>query len=287
MRLSEALAIAQKPADGVRSRSQSSSPAGSPHCTSRRSWRPTCGSPSPAGRVDVRTGLYGDCLGNLERLGSEPVYAAAVILEWSDLDPRLGLRQLGGWKPSDLGDILEGVTARLGAYRKAIELASGRAGVAVCTPTLPLPPVSHTPGWQAGAFDLEIRLRIPASPRGSRRRRASRVVNPQRLDQASPPPDRLDVKSEWRDGFPYKMTHADVLAGLLARLARYRVPKKGLITDLDDTFWSGLVGEVGPGEFLVAGAPQSGPRPLPAMLASLAAAGVLVAVASKNDRGSG
>lgn len=38
---------------------------------------------------ELRTGLFGDLLGNFERL--KDVSAAAVVVEWSDLDPRLGL----------------------------------------------------------------------------------------------------------------------------------------------------------------------------------------------------
>ena len=44
----------------------------------------------------VQLGLYGDLLGNLERVAN--VAAAIVVIEWSDLDPRLGLRRLGGWE---------------------------------------------------------------------------------------------------------------------------------------------------------------------------------------------
>jgi FkbH-like protein len=111
-----------------------------------------------------------------------------------------------------------------------------------------------------------------------------RVVNPQRLDQLSPSQDRLDVKSEMLSGFPYKLKHADVLAGLLAQLSRCRVPKKGLITDLDDTLWSGLVGEAGPRWVSWSLEHHSQVHGLyQQLLASLAEAGVLLAVASKND----
>ena len=45
------------------------------------------------------------------------------------------------------------------------------------------------------------------------------------------PGDRLDVKSEVSHGFPYKLPHADAVAGLLSRLIQSPAPKKGLITD--------------------------------------------------------
>jgi FkbH-like protein len=64
-----------------------------------------------------------------------------------------------------------------------------------------------------------------------------------------------------------------------------QAPKKGLITDLDDTLWSGILGEAGiqgvswdlDGNAQIHGLYQQ-------FLASLASAGVLIGVASKNDR---
>jgi hypothetical protein len=44
--------------------------------------------------VDITTGLYGDLQGNLERLDPMGFDALAVVVEWSDLDLRLGLRNL-------------------------------------------------------------------------------------------------------------------------------------------------------------------------------------------------
>jgi FkbH-like protein len=102
----------------------------------------------------------------------------------------------------------------------------------------------------------------------------------------SPSGARLDVTSEVRAGFPYRLPHADVLGEMLAALVANAQPKKGLITDLDDTLWRGLLGEVG-----VAGVTWelAGGAHLHAvyqqLLAALAESGVLVAVVSKNDPG--
>src|SRR5436305_2800292 len=63
----------------------------------------------PDRQVTVRAGLYGDCLGNLDRFRPSSLDGLAVVLEWSDLDPRLGLRQTGGWSPQQLPDILASV----------------------------------------------------------------------------------------------------------------------------------------------------------------------------------
>jgi len=46
----------------------------------------------PGRSPNVQTGLFGDLIGNLQRVAG--VSAAAVVIEWPDLDPRLGLRRL-------------------------------------------------------------------------------------------------------------------------------------------------------------------------------------------------
>src|SRR5271155_1405178 len=57
---------------------------------------------SPASRVELRSGLFDDLVGNLERLRPEEHDALALVIEWPDLDPRLGLRTLGGWQVEKL-----------------------------------------------------------------------------------------------------------------------------------------------------------------------------------------
>jgi FkbH-like protein len=62
------------------------------------------------------------------------------------------------------------------------------------------------------------------------------------------------------------------------------LPLKGVITDLDDTLWRGLAGEVGPENVSWDLDHGSQPHALyQQLLASLAANGTLVAIASKND----
>src|SRR5882757_8371259 len=51
----------------------------------------------PRRKVQIETGLYDDLAGTLEQFDFAHVHAVALVIEWSDLDPRLGYRQLGGW----------------------------------------------------------------------------------------------------------------------------------------------------------------------------------------------
>src|SRR2546425_3013186 len=239
----------------------------------------------PDSDVKVEVGTYGDLIGNLKRLQKSSCQAAAVIIEWSDLDPRLALRSLGGWGPSVLADIQASVSLSVNRLFDLIKEAAASMPIAVCLPTLPLPPLSYLPASQAAAHEIWLRREFHDFALDLSEIQGLKLINEQRLDSASPLAQRLDVKSELTAGFPYSITHANEVADLLAQLIRPVPSKKGLITDLDDTLWRGLLGEVG-----VTGISWDldNHTHIHAMyqqlLAALAESGVLIGVASKNDR---
>jgi FkbH-like protein len=238
----------------------------------------------PDRRVNVRPGLYGDCLGNLDRCRQSPLDGTAVVLEWADLDPRLGLRHAGGWPPSALPDVLAGVDAQAERFRNAVVRAAAHAPVVMCLPTLPLPPLGFAPGGLLSEFEAGLQARIAGLAAELTAQPGVRLVSPQRLDQLSPPGERLDVRGDLLSGFPYRTAHASALAGQLAGLLHLTPPKKGIITDLDDTLWRGLLGEAGEAGVSWGLDRQSHGHALyQQLLQSLADAGALVAVASKND----
>ena len=236
----------------------------------------------PDAFLACRLGLYGDLLGNLERVAN--VAAAIVVIEWSDLDPRLGLRRLGGWEASQMPDIRNEVRRSCDLLQQCMVAVAQDIALIACFPTLPLPPVSFTPAARASEFTLELRSRVASLGAAVSARPAVRIVDPQRLDALSPA-QRLDVNADLSTGFPYTLAHASVLAELLAGLVRNPLPKRGLITDLDDTLWRGILGEVGvegiswdlDHHSQIHGLYQQ-------LLRSLAASGTLIAVASKNER---
>jgi FkbH-like protein len=238
----------------------------------------------PTDAIDLCCGLYGDLAGSMERASACTFDSAAVVLEWADIDPRLGIRQLGGWLPETLPDILSCVDLSLVRLESALAGLLARCPVALSLPTLPLPPLDFPPGFQAGTFELDLRLKIAGFAARISGLPVLRLVHPQRLDILSPLAGRLDAKSELSTGFPYRLEHAEKLASLLASLLHNASPKKGLITDLDDTCWKGILGEVGvdgicwdlDGRGHLHGLYQQ-------FLHALAARGVLIAVASKND----
>jgi len=232
----------------------------------------------------VRTGLYGDLLGNLARVPESKSNAVVAVIEWQDFDPRLGIRSLGGWGPELLPEILEAARSRASLIAKAVERASHEVRIGACFPTLPLPPVSYASGWQSSAFEADLRACVSETAAELARLPNVRLINTGRLDVLSPLGGRFDAKSEVLTGFPYHMSHVAVLAEMLASSIQDSTPKKGLITDLDDTVWKGIVGEVGPDGIcwdLDHHAQMHGVYQQ--LVHALSRAGTLVAVASKND----
>jgi FkbH-like protein len=235
-------------------------------------------------RVEVHTGLFDDLAGTIERAGDAGDDPVAIVVEWSDLDPRLGLRRLGGWRADQLDDIVAQARRGLERLERAVLAAAPGRRVVCVMPTLPLPPLFPPPPGQSGPHELALRaLAAGVAARLSTEPGVS-IVHHQRLDDLSPPAGRRDVKAELAAGFPYSLEHASAVAALLAELLCPPVPRKGLITDLDDTLWAGLLDEAGPGDVSWSGADHRHAL-YQQLLASLAGAGVLVGVASRNDPG--
>ena len=235
----------------------------------------------PGSKIEIETGIFGDLAGNLRRIPASAT-GAAVIVEWADLDSRLGIRRLGGWSPKVLPDILSSVSSMLGRLELAIAQIS--SPVALSLPSLPLPPLAFTAGWQASSFELQLRERLARFAVSVSDRARVRLLNSQRLDRISAPAGRFDAKSDLLTGFPFCQEHTDKLAELLAALLGNAPPKKGLITDLDDTLWKGILGEVGVDGVSWDLAQHSQVHGLyQQFLSALAGRGVLVGVASKNN----
>ena len=238
----------------------------------------------PNRRIKITTGLFGDLAGNLERLVETKNGIVVAVLEWPDFDPRLGVRILGGWRPSQLPEF--GQTVRNHAERIVNALRTLAEGniVVVALPGLPLPPLAFTPSWYMSCLEAELlEIRANLAIRLSQTSQL-RIVSLQKLDMVSPLVDRFDAKAEFNAGFPYTLSHTDKLTRLIASLVRNPEPKKGLITDLDNTFWMGILGEVNPEGVswdLDHHAQKHGVYQQ--FLASLAESGVLIGIATKND----
>ncbi|MSV27250.1 MAG: HAD-IIIC family phosphatase [Bryobacterales bacterium] len=235
-------------------------------------------------RIAVAKGLFGDTAGTLESLRGARPHAVALALEWQDLDPRLGFRAAGAWNPAAVADIVTSAARMLDRMGAAVEQIEPGVPVACCLPTLPLPPLFHTPGWQSSEACVLLEGSLNDFALRVVRRPGAALADTARLAQNSPPAARFDLKSDLASGLPYTLAHADAVAEALALLLVPPAPKKGLVTDLDDTLWHGLVGEIGPENVswdLDSHHPVHGLYQK--LLASFAEEGVLIGVASKND----
>ena len=233
--------------------------------------------------VQVTPGMYGNMATTLEGLAKCGAHAVAVALEWPDLDPRLGFREGGGWAPNQVADALASAKTMLDRILGAMLHLPQGTRVVVSLPTLPFAPLFHTPGWQAAETELMLhQLIYDFSVRVARAGIA--VMNPRCLDETSAPASRYDLKSDLRTGLPYTLAHADVMGAAFARLIAPPSPKKAIITDLDNTLWHGIVGEIGPGAVEWDLASHHRLHGLYQMLlAAMSQQGVLVGIASKND----
>src|SRR5262249_47155360 len=135
-------------------------------------------------------------------------------------------------------------------------------------------------------FELELHnLVLDFAASASRKRDSCRIVHVGNLAQKSAPGTRYDFKSDLSTGSPYTVPHADAVGEALAQLLAPPAPKKGIITDLDDTLWWGVVGEVGPKKLSWDLASHTQLYGLyQKLLSVLASEGVLIAIASKNDQ---
>ena len=237
-----------------------------------------------AGAVDVRSGLFGDIPGSLQQVLAEPSESAVVVLEWSDLDPRLGYRSSGGWRPDRSAEVEESAGVRLAQFRQPLSELAEKTTLAVCLPTLDLPPMFPSPSGLCDQAVLKLRSLVADFAVSLVESGPVRILDERQLDRDSNPATRFNPVSELRSGFPYSMDHASALASGLASLLRPKPAMKGIITDLDNTFWAGILGEDGLDGISWDLDHKTHQHAIyQEQLAALSRLGVLVGVASKND----
>lgn len=238
----------------------------------------------PDQAAELETGLYGDLEGTLAAAERSRAEASAVVVEWSDLDSRLGLRGAGGWALSIQPDILASCRDRLSRFHGRLESLASKMPVALVPPTLPVALLGHTAGWQSSMNELELERLLATFLAAAARLSGVSVLSAARLGSLSPIASRHDPLMELKAGFPYTLGHASALAGQIVETLFPPGPMKGLITDLDETLWSGIVGEIGPASVTWSLAEHSQIHGLyQQLLRHFSEMGVLLAIASKNE----
>jgi FkbH-like protein len=233
--------------------------------------------------VQVNSGRFGDLAGNLSRYLQQGEAPGALLLEWADLDSRLGVRDGGRWGRAAAADILDSIRLRLAHLASLLDEHPAGNALVVVGPTVPLPPVLPVPRWQMSALEAGLASLMAGFLAKAVELSRVRVLSGRRW-ASIPDTERLDLKSWWMAGAPYRRPFASVLAESIAAALTAPARLKGIITDLDNTLWAGILGDLGPREVhwdlehhaALHGVYQQ-------FLRSLADDGVLVAIASKND----
>lgn len=241
---------------------------------------------SPKRRIALCEGTYGDLLGSLIKLSTEdlPVEFAVIATEWEDFDTRLGLRSFGGWSVASQGDILDSVRAKVALYSECMKRLAAKTNVVLTLPSAPFLPLHHCVARRSSSWEFSLKREISLLPEDLLPLKGFRLLDHEVLRRCSAYVSRYSAESHLTYGFPYSLDYAGVLARELANLALPSPPLKGVIVDLDETLWKGILGEDG-----IEGVSWDLDRNshihgvFQAFLQALAEAGILVAVASKNN----
>ncbi len=240
---------------------------------------------NPGKSIAITPGPYGNILEAIKLAEQTNSHALVILLEWSNLDPRLGYRSTGGWTRARLDDVIDQVESRLDRLRSALQAIGTQCRVSLSLPTLSLPPCFHTTDWQASATELRLHQLVLDFVISMAEHKNVAVLSPHHIERNSPYSDRHDLEGEFHADIPFNREHVSQLAKAIASCLTPPPPKKGLITDLDDTLWSGLVGETGPEN--VTWDLDSGTHihaVYQQLLESIADTGGLLAIASKNQK---
>jgi FkbH-like protein len=238
----------------------------------------------PHRHIKCTYGTYGDVVQAFSEASDQDLDLVLLVLEWSDLDPRLGLRRFGSSSPEIVADVLETISRRFEILLNSIEEKCRRIPITIAMPTMPLTPFFTTPTRRLSrAQSTLVRVAAEFAEKCSANTNVA-IINSDSLEQRSPTSSRRAVASELAADIPYEISHSAALADLLVETALPPTPLKGLITDLDDTLWRGLVGEVGADAVSWDIENNSHIHAIyQRVLGSLAEQGVLLGIASKND----
>ena len=233
----------------------------------------------------VETGLYGDIIGNIKLIERGHYNSAVIPVEWMDLDPRTGYRRLGGWTADSISDIMVSLSQNVDRLLGAIKGLTKGIPTAISLPTLSTPPMGHLPRRQSGQLEAHMLSLVGHMANSLIKLPFVRLLNANSIDTISPQGERYDAAKDLAAGFPYTVSHASAMGSLLAELLYPAPTKKGLITDLDDTLWRGILGDKGVDGIswdLDSGGQLHGLYQQ--FVKRLTESGILVGVASKNDK---
>ena len=237
----------------------------------------------PEEDIQLVGGVYGSLSANLEKAEGNPAEGCIVMMSWEDLNPCLSWRGNGSLAGARSAASLMEARQTAGRLTALCRQVAARQPVIFVPPVLPLPPFDMLQGSHAGAERAQMRLLVAEMTAELAAEPGIRCLDVDGL-VARLPVRRLDLNQLLTSGLPFTTEACSALAKEIVSLMRPPEPLRGLVTDLDNTFWRGIVGEDGvegirwdlDGKAQRHGLYQR-------LLAVLADAGVLLAVASRND----
>ena len=237
-------------------------------------------------RIVLQEGSYGDLFGALVRAFEvdDDWEFVAVAMEWEDFDPRLGLRSLGGWSSAVYDDILATVRSKVSRFADVLRQLAEKTRLVIALPATPFLPLHYNNPTVESSWESKIKGEVALLADLLSGVKTIRFLNLDKLSGEDGYPARYNAESHLAYGFPYSVEFAALLGGALAKVAMSQPPLKGIVLDLDNTLWKGILGEdgiEGVSWDLDHGSHIYGV--FQAFIQSLAEAGILVAVASKND----
>ena len=236
---------------------------------------------NPDRAVALEFGLYEGLFDFLQELADQPTGPVAVILEWSDLDLRLGYRASADLLGQQQ-DILDHVTRQLARLKLLIGKIAARSRLCFVGPLLPLPSHLVAGSGQIGVFEAKLRYLLSGfEAELADLDSVSLLYREARTDDQA----RVSFKSLLTAGYPYSLEETDQLAELVCAHMTTRPAMKGIITDLDNTLWRGILGDDGVDG--VSWNQDQGSQNhglYQQLLGVLAEQGILVAISSKNEQ---
>jgi len=169
-------------------------------------------------RIAVETGVFDDLPGNIKRMELSGSELGICVVEWPDLDPRLGVRRISSWSHRDYADIEKNTHAAASRLEAALLRVAKSKRVIVVLPTLPLLPVAFTGSAQMSSLEAALCQTIANLAFGLAGQMGIAVV---RNDSIACVQSAFDIESEIASGFPYTLTHAAAVAGAIANKRLY------------------------------------------------------------------
>ena len=237
----------------------------------------------PDESLEILSGSYGSLSFNLANALNVSSDGCIVIMSWEDIDSRLSWRGNGSFAEIR-NDVFSGRSRIVlsGLVDQSKQLANTRP-VLFVPPILPLLPFDVQRRMHAGAERTQLRLLAAELTAEFAALKGVTCMDSEELAFRLPPL-KQDLNHLFVSGFPFTLEACSVLAKEIVGQMKPPEPLRGLITDLDNTLWKGIVGEDGVDGICwdLDGKAQHHAL-YQRLLSSLAESGVLLGVASRND----